>query len=142
MIVFVVLAGVGWVDFHPKVAVFPAVILGGLVFGAGMALAGACPGTVLAQVGAGYTDAWAIVIGGLLGSMSYGYLEPMSSSWNASQGEITLVDLTGWPFWILASIAVIFIAIVIYALESRKPWKDELGGNYDGLLSAPDESTD
>lgn len=79
-IVFAVLTGLGWADFHPKAAVFPAVILGGLVFGAGMALSGACPGTVLAQLGAGYKDAWAIVIGGIAGAMAYGYLDPLLTS--------------------------------------------------------------
>jgi uncharacterized membrane protein YedE/YeeE len=142
MIVFALLVAVGWGDFHPKVTIFPAVIFGGLVFGAGMALAGACPGTVLAQIGAGYKDSWAIVIGGLLGSITYGYLEPMFSSWNADKGEITLVDLTGLPFWCMALIAAILIVTIIYVLESRKSWKDELGSNYDGFLREPDKATE
>ncbi len=141
MIVFLVLTGLGWADFHPKGAVFPGVVLGGLVFGAGMALAGACPGTVLAQLGAGYRDAWAIIAGGLAGALTYGYLEPAFSGWSSSSGEITLVDLTGWPFQVMAPIGVVLIALVIYALERWKSWRVELGSDYDGLLDRSRDST-
>jgi hypothetical protein len=139
LIVFLVLTGLGWADFHPKGAVFPGVILGGLLFGAGMALAGACPGTVLAQVGAGYRDAWAIVAGGLAGALTYGYLEPALSGWSFSRGEITMVDLTGWPFRAMALTAVVLIVLVLYVLERWTSWKVELGADYDGLLDTPDD---
>ncbi|MBZ0257158.1 YeeE/YedE family protein, partial [bacterium] len=54
MAIYLILTSVGLAAFSPKAAVYPAVILGGLIFGCGMALSGACPGTVLAQIGAGY----------------------------------------------------------------------------------------
>ena len=49
---------------------------GGVIFGFGWALAGACPGPMYALLGAGY---WGILIGiafALLGALSYGYLKP------------------------------------------------------------------
>jgi uncharacterized membrane protein YedE/YeeE len=50
--------------------------VGGLIFGFGWALTGACPGPLYASLGAGY---WAILIGifsAILGVLSYGYLRP------------------------------------------------------------------
>ncbi|MBI9106975.1 MAG: YeeE/YedE family protein [Spirochaetales bacterium] len=50
--------------------------LGGLIFGFGWALTGACPGPLYALLGAGY---WAIliaIISALLGVIVYGYLRP------------------------------------------------------------------
>ena len=52
-----VMHGVGLVTLAPKPTLYGADIIGGLVLGAGIALAGACPGTVMAQVGVGYCDA-------------------------------------------------------------------------------------
>lgn len=52
------------------------------------------------------------------------------------------MDLTGLPFWILALAAVILIAIIIFALESWKPWKVELGRDHDGLLQEREAETE
>lgn len=49
---------------------------GGVIFGFGWALAGACPGPMYALLGAGY---WGILIAiafALLGALTYGYLKP------------------------------------------------------------------
>jgi hypothetical protein len=65
----VVLAGLNGFDLvklQPKAALYSADLVGGLILGAGIALAGACPGTTLAQVGAGYRDAL-FTTGGWLG---------------------------------------------------------------------------
>ncbi|HAK46748.1 MAG TPA: transporter [Spirochaeta sp.] len=50
--------------------------VGGLIFGFGWALTGACPGPLYALLGAGY---WAVLIAifsALLGVITYGYLRP------------------------------------------------------------------
>ncbi len=50
--------------------------VGGLIFGFGWALTGACPGPLYANLGAGY---WPILIGilsAILGVLTYGYLKP------------------------------------------------------------------
>lgn len=51
-------------------------LAGGIIFGLGWALTGACPGPLYALLGVGY---WAILLaigGALLGTISYGYLKP------------------------------------------------------------------
>ena len=64
-VVLAVLNGFGFVKLQPKAALYAADIVGGLILGAGIALAGACPGTTLAQIGAGYRDAIFTLVGGL-----------------------------------------------------------------------------
>ena len=46
----------GLVTLHPKPAVYGANIIGGLLVGAGITLAGGGPAMVMAQIGAGYFD--------------------------------------------------------------------------------------
>ena len=48
------------------------VIAGSLLFGAGWALCGACPGTALAQLGEGKLYALSTIAGILLGTLAYG----------------------------------------------------------------------
>ncbi|MFD0749786.1 DUF6691 family protein [Mucilaginibacter calamicampi] len=49
-------------------------ILGGLVFGLGWALAGACPGPMFVNVGYGYITMIIVIIGALLGTYLYGMI--------------------------------------------------------------------
>jgi hypothetical protein len=140
-VVLAVLNGFGWVKLHPKGALFVADILGGLVMGAGIALAGACPGTVLAQVGAGYRDALITVVGGLAGAMTFSYLEPTFAPTLAAGdlGRITFADVTGIPYWGLAlALAAVLVGVLSW-LESWRPWRDEMGTDVNGDFGAGGE---
>src|SRR6266704_2832515 len=78
----VVLAGLngfGIVKLQPKAALYAADAVGGLILGAGIALAGACPGTTLAQIGVGYRDALFTLAGGLCGAVAFSYAQPVLS---------------------------------------------------------------
>jgi len=63
----------GWVDVtHLSVKVSHwGVIIGGIIFGVGWAVAGYCPGTGLAGLGEGRKDAIFFILGGLLGALFY-----------------------------------------------------------------------
>ena len=52
------------------------VIIGGLIFGFGWALTGACPGPLYAQIGAGYLITIVTFISALFGTWMYAYLKP------------------------------------------------------------------
>ncbi len=52
------------------------VIFGGILFGAGWAITGACPGPIYAQIGAGAWMALATLGGALLGMFAYAYAKP------------------------------------------------------------------
>ena len=130
-----VMHGVGLVTLAPKPTLYGADIIGGLVLGAGIALAGACPGTVMAQVGVGYRDALVTLIGGIGGAIAYVYAEPTLKPMllSGGPGRITFADLTGVPYWMLAlGLAAILVAI-LYGLETRRPWRGEVGRDLDGL---------
>eukprot|EP00873_Tetraselmis_striata_P025581 jgi/Tetstr1/445845/TSEL_033485.t1 len=66
----------------PGLALGPAVLgpcganlVGGALLGAGMELSGSCPGTIWAQLGSGTPYAWTVVLGGVGGTLLFGYLE-------------------------------------------------------------------
>jgi uncharacterized membrane protein YedE/YeeE len=52
------------------------VIIGGLLFGFGWALTGACPGPLYAQTGAGYTVTIITLLSAALGTWAYAFLQP------------------------------------------------------------------
>jgi len=52
------------------------VMIGGTLFGAGWAIAGACPGPIYAQVGAGAWMGGITLVGALMGMFAYAALKP------------------------------------------------------------------
>lgn len=133
LVVLAALNGFGVVKLAPKATLYTADMVGGLILGVGIALAGACPGTVLAQVGAGYRDAWATLLGGLCGALAFSYLEPMLRPWiDGGPGKLTLDQLVGLPFWQTALIAAVVILALLFGLESWRPWQDDVGAEADG----------
>ncbi len=50
--------------------------VGGLIFGFGWALTGACPGPLYANLGAGYWPVLLAILSAILGVLTYGYLRP------------------------------------------------------------------
>lgn len=134
LVVLAALQGFGYVRLVPKATIYGADIVGGLILGAGIALAGACPGTVLAQIGAGYRDAWATLVGGLLGALVYSYLDPTLAPMVAGgPGRLTFDILFGLPFAVAALVFAAILVGLLVALEAWRPWRSELGANFDGL---------
>lgn len=133
-IVLAMLQGFGLVKLYPKPTLYGADIVGGLVLGAGIALAGACPGTVLAQVGVGYRDAFFTLIGGIAGAIAFGYAQPILQPvlLSGGPGKITFADVTGISFWILAlGLAAVLVAVLLI-IEKWRPWQQEMGRDVDG----------
>lgn len=52
------------------------VVIGGMIFGAGWAVTGACPGPIYAQIGGGEWYALITLAGALLGMFCFAYLKP------------------------------------------------------------------
>lgn len=140
LVVIGTLVATGLTGLHPKPAIWSADIVGGLILGAGIALAGACPGTTLAQIGAGYKDAWFTLAGGLSGAPTFTYLEPTLRPvlLTGGAGKLTLDALLGVPFpWLAFGFAAL-LALGLVALERWRPWREEVGANADGLLPPPE----
>lgn len=53
---------------------FKKYLFGGIIFGLGWALAGACPGPIYTLIGAGYVSIIVVLLGALLGAFLYGVL--------------------------------------------------------------------
>ena len=135
-VVLAALNGFGVVKLQPKAALYAADIVGGLILGVGIALAGACPGTTLAQVGVGYRDALFTLAGGLLGAVAFSYAQPaLGTSFLAQgSGKLIFTDLAGIPYWTGALALAAVIVAVLVMLERWRPWRDELGRDADGDL--------
>ena len=141
-VVLAALNGFGLVKLQPKAALYAADIVGGLILGTGIALAGACPGTTLAQVGVGYRDALFTLAGGLLGAIAFSYAQPTLSSTflGAGGGKIIFTDLIGIPYWIGALGFAVVLVVVLLLLERWRPWRAELGRDVDGNFGSTDLS--
>ena len=63
------------INFSPKAKSFRRYMFGGIIFGLGWALAGACPGPMFTLVGAGYISIFIVIIASLLGTFLYGLLK-------------------------------------------------------------------
>ena len=53
----------------------PRYLIGGILFGLGWALAGACPGPMFVLTGAGYFPILVVILGAVLGTWFYGLIK-------------------------------------------------------------------
>ncbi len=60
--------------FHPKANSVLRYLIGGILFGLGWALTGACPGPMIVNVGYGYTVMLVVIFGAITGTYVYGLL--------------------------------------------------------------------
>ncbi len=63
------------IDIQDKEKSFSRYIIGGVIFGLGWALAGACPGPMFVLTGAGYLPILVVLISAVLGTWLYGMLK-------------------------------------------------------------------
>ncbi len=119
----------GLASFHTKPLILGGVILGGLVFGSGMAILGYCPGTLAISVGEGSLDALFGIIGGLVGGLVYTLVLPsISGILGPNFGAINLSTIMGGPsvffFIVLILIGAAFIAAA-FLLNKKEGSKDK-----------------
>ena len=62
------------ITFAPKDPTWTRYIVGGTTFGLGWALVGACPGPILALIGAGFPAFLVVLVGAITGTYLYGLL--------------------------------------------------------------------
>ena len=63
------------ITFFPKEKSIRRYLIGGIIFGLGWALAGACPGPMFTLAGAGYAPILVVIVASLLGTFLYGLLK-------------------------------------------------------------------
>lgn len=63
------------IKIAPKEKAFSRYAIGGILFGLGWGLAGACPGPMYTLLGAGFLPILVVIFGALLGTFCYGLLK-------------------------------------------------------------------
>jgi uncharacterized membrane protein YedE/YeeE len=115
----------GWVDFHVKPFLTGGVVLGGLVFGTGMAILGYCPGTMIVSAGEGAVDAMLGILGGLLGGLVFTWAYPhLSPLLGINYGNLSVYHQTGDQkiYLILALLVSVALIALAFYLDKRKPF--------------------
>jgi len=109
--------------------------IGGLLLGVGIVLSGACPGTVIAQIGAGYKDAIFTLIGGLFGAIAFFYLKDHMDFFLSGKGPIyaTFDKLFNLPFCLIAFCFALLVTFFMFLLEKKSKWKKDLGKDGTGI---------
>ena len=62
------------ISFSPKQMSIPRYLIGGIIFGLGWALVGACPGPMFVLLGTGFLPILIVIFGALVGTFLYGAL--------------------------------------------------------------------
>ncbi len=110
----------GWVSLDIMPAVVGSVVVGGLIFGVGMALLGYCPGTAVGAIGEGSRHAMAGVFGMLAGAALYAeFHQPLKALLGRPDlGKVTLPELTGSSPWLW----IIGLAVAAVGLFAALEW--------------------
>ena len=61
------------ISFNPKNMSVPRYLIGGIIFGLGWAMTGACPGPLFTLAGHGIAAIWIVIISSVVGTYLYGY---------------------------------------------------------------------
>jgi len=101
---------------------FAGNFVGGLIFGAGMALSGFCPGTIAAGIGEGRLDylipgSIGLVAGALTFGVLYRWLFPILA--RSVHAAATISQWCGVDPWLIVILLVEFAAIIGYVVERR-----------------------
>jgi hypothetical protein len=89
------LDALGVANLKVKDLYLPGLVAAGLIFGVGFAVTGYCPGTALAAAAEGKPDAWATVLGGLLGALVFAFMFPDLEAFLLSIGPYGPVTIHG-----------------------------------------------
>jgi len=115
-----VMVAMGMASISIQTASLARVIVGGVLFGAGLAVFGLCPGTSVAACGEGRRDAMIGVLGMLFGAgiyvAAFPALQPMIKSM-ADFGKVTMPQFVGGSPLLWAGGLAVVIAIALTILE-------------------------
>jgi len=118
--------GLGYASFHVKPILLVGIVIGGLIFGAGMAILGYCPGTLPISLGEGSMDALVGIIGGICGGIAYTLIQPLipgmigpdlgKHSLQSTMGDGSLYYL----LVVIFGLILIAAAFILNKLEQKK----------------------
>ena len=114
------LCAAGWATLSKKPGSVGSTVFGGLVFGAGFAIVGYCPGTMIGAVGQGSLDAIFAIVGMLAGAAAYAAAFPALSRSTLKIGDfgkVTLPELLRVKTWPVVVVVGGCLAALLFALE-------------------------
>lgn len=127
----------GFASYHVKPFIIGGVVLGGLMFGTGMAILGYCPGTLPISLGQGSVDALIGIFGGLLGGLAFTVgLPSIQGILGPDYGAISVNSLMGTntAFYLaVLVIGAIFIAVSFWLHKYERAKDKDFKWLYAGI---------
>lgn len=107
-------------DLSPKPCNIWPIVVGGLIFGAGFALLGYCPGTMAGAVGTGSIHAFMGALGMLIGTGFFALMYPTVHKRLSTlhMGEITIPDVLDISPWLVILIISVLILVSLYLIQT------------------------
>ncbi len=124
-------------SYHLKPFNLGGVVIGGILFGVGMAILGYCPGTLIISAGEGSLDAMIGIVGGLVGGLVFTLLLPFVKIFIGPHfGKISIFTLLGnnTTFTFLVSLVISLFMIYSAFLLNKKDENKSMDWFYAGLL--------
>ncbi|MFC1467478.1 DUF6691 family protein [Verrucomicrobiota bacterium] len=113
----------GIIELKLKATNLGANVIGGLIFGAGWAICGYCPGTAAGALGEGRLHAFFALLGMLVGAALYAevypYLKGNILSWG-NLGKMTMPEIIGACHWVTISVFSMIAIGLCVLFEKRK----------------------
>ena len=106
-----------------------AIIIGGAIFGIGMAVLGYCPGTGVGSVGGGSIHGLLGVIGMLVGAAVFAEAYPLLSKWgilttwrlaDAKETFPQLCNIGTWTLWPIMAGAIVLLFLILEVIAPAK----------------------
>jgi uncharacterized membrane protein YedE/YeeE len=135
-IIIAIEIGLGFASYHIKPILPGGIATGGIIFGAGMAILGYCPGTLPISLGEGSIDALLGITGGLAGGFIYTIISPsVQSILGPDLGSISLYTLIGQHHFIFYLVDIIFGVSFVWSAFwlNKKEKANDLKWLYSGI---------
>jgi len=124
----------GWASYHIKPIILGGLIVGGILFGASMAIFGKCPGTGPVSVAEGRIDIMVGAVGGIFGGLFFTlYFEQFKLIMGSSLGKISLTSYFNDTHGIVALI----FGIALIAISILIPLREEIDEDDIGYQTSP-----
>ena len=114
------LSDMGLAEFSPRGLSFGSQIIGGLLFGAGWAIIGYCPGTSIGSLAEGRLHTIWPIVGMLLGSIVFVFLYPFVQNVInpiGNFGSVSIQGLFGVSHWIIIAVLAAGSGFLFRAFE-------------------------
>lgn len=142
MLAFAAGSSLGWISLNPKPLIWANYLVGGVLFGVGMVLAGGCVSGTLFKAGQGNLNSMAALVAIPIGvaAVESGPLQALLRYLkshvipNSEGGSVTLASLTGLSYPALAIVfAAVTLAVVVLSRKREAAGKRSVGTDHASL---------